>query len=221
VLEQERSRADFVGKPASELKRRVQMAVDETRQCDAIGCTQDFACLPLSGNGGRFADGREPAIADCDAGVADDSALTVYGDSPVDVQNEFVGFHGSDASSKASVLLLGAIFEFDLAGITAAGGRHGDQPIVLDVCAAFDANAVSAVGDSLQSGLDVAKLIDVTRNFREIYVDEQVSYGFLAPVRDLSGKVRIMLSVSLEQLAHDICAQLGGSSEQSVLGVLR
>jgi hypothetical protein len=94
AVEQERLGVRFVGEPARELERGMQVAIDETRRRHR-GAPIDAALCRVSGRQfRRLADRHDGAAVDGDRGIANDAAGAVHGDQPADIgDDEIDGLH--------------------------------------------------------------------------------------------------------------------------------
>ena len=94
AVEQERLRVGLVGKPARELERRMQMAVDEARRRHGVAAVDGLLAGVVLGDLGRLADRDDLAALHGDRRIADDAAAGIDGDQPVDVgDDEIDGLH--------------------------------------------------------------------------------------------------------------------------------
>ena len=92
VLEQEGAGAHLVGQTACQLEGRMQVAVDQAGGGDTIAGVEGVLACPRFLYVGRFADGGEFATLDGDGGIANDAALCIDGDEPVDAVDDQVCF---------------------------------------------------------------------------------------------------------------------------------
>ena len=94
AVEQERLRVGLVGEPARKLERRMQMAVDEARRRHGVAAVDGLLAGVALRDLGRLADRDDLAAVHRDRRVADDAALRIDGDQPVDVlDDEIDGLH--------------------------------------------------------------------------------------------------------------------------------
>ena len=105
AVEQERLRVGFVRQPARQRERRMQMAVDETgRRHGAAAVNHLLAGEPLR-DLGRLVDGDDLALVYCDRCVANDAALGIDRDQPIDIGDEQVdGLHAGLRRSVPAVM---------------------------------------------------------------------------------------------------------------------
>src|SRR5262249_48163989 len=94
AVEQEGLRIGLVGEPPRERERRMQMAVDEAGRRDGAAavdlCSTGKALGYLSG----LVDGDDLALVHGDRRIADNAALRVDGDQPIDIgDDEIDGLH--------------------------------------------------------------------------------------------------------------------------------
>src|SRR5690606_33422503 len=76
--------------------------------------------------------------------------------------------------------LAAARLELALALEAAHGGRVGLQALGIDGLAAADADAVVAVGEPVERALDLADLVHVARDLRQVDVGDEVPPGLVA-----------------------------------------
>jgi hypothetical protein len=101
AVEQERLGIGFVGEPARELERRMQMAIDEAGRRHR-GAAVDLALARVGLHEvSRLADRDDLAAVDRDRRIADDAAVRIHGDQPGDVgDDEINGLHGYSFSPR-------------------------------------------------------------------------------------------------------------------------
>src|SRR5262249_37602942 len=94
AVEQKRLRIGLVGEPARELERRMQMAIDEAGRRDAVAAADGLPGGMTFRHLVSLADGDDLALMHCHRSVADDAALRIDCDQPVNViDNEVDALH--------------------------------------------------------------------------------------------------------------------------------
>lgn len=104
-----------------------------------------------------------------------------------------------------------------LAGRTPICRRIGFQALALDRLSAAHADAVRAQRYALQRTLDIADLLHIARDFRQIDIDQEVGEGLVLEIADAAGDIGVAFIFGPNQRFPGLVPQFAPSVAQLVL----
>lgn len=109
-----------------------------------------------------------------------------------------------------------------LTGRTSVGRRLGLEPLTLYGLSATHAGAISAQCYALQRTLDRADFLNVTRDLRQVDVDQEVGERLVLEIAYTAGNIGVAFILGAREYVPCLVAQLTPSVAQLVLemGVL-